>query len=113
MTNAGDQRVDPSLVLYDSGGKAWQQTLRLSPRETIRLSIRALLQEAGLTGSYGGIKIEVSRDAGYMDSAHLLFDETGGFSAVMKMFTHDAASTLSSRSFGGVKSGPRVLPCWP
>jgi hypothetical protein len=110
LTNAGDQRVDPSLVLDDSSGKGWQQTLSLSPRETKRLSIRALLQQAGLTGSYGGIKIELSSGAGYVDSAHLLFDETGGFSAVMKMFTHDPASTLSSRSFGGVKEWTTRAP---
>ena len=110
LTNAGEQKVDPSLVLYDSSGRAWQQTLSLSPRETRRLSIRALLQQAGLTGSYGGIKIEMSRGAGYVDSAHLLFDETGGFSAVMKMFTHDPASTLSSRSFGGVKEWTTRAP---
>ena len=79
LTNAGEQKVDPSLVLYDSSGKAWQQTLGLSPRETKRLSIRALLRQAGLTGSYGGIKIEMSRGAGYIDSGPLALRRNGRF----------------------------------
>jgi hypothetical protein len=110
LTNAGDQTLDSTLVLYDSSGKAWQQKLSLSARETKRLSIRSLLQQAALTGSYGGIKIEMAKGAGYLDSAHLLFDEPGGFSAVMKMFTHDPSTPLPWRSFGGVKEWTTRAP---
>jgi hypothetical protein len=98
------------LVLYDSSGKAWQQKISLSARETQRLSIRSLLQQAGLSGTVGGIKIDMAKGARYLDSAHLLFDESGGFSAIMKMFKHDPSTTLLSRSFGGVKDWTTRAP---
>jgi hypothetical protein len=110
LTNTGDQKLDSSFVLYDAGGKGWQQKLSLSARETRRVSMAALVQQAGLTGSYGGIRMDVAEGAGYLDSAHLLFDELSGFSAEMKMFRHDPSSTLSSRSFGGVKEWTTRAP---
>jgi hypothetical protein len=79
-------------------------------RQTQRFSVRPLLQRARLAGSYGGIKIQAAKGAGYLASAHLLFDELGGFSAIMKMFTRDPATTLSSRSFGGVKEWTTRAP---
>ncbi len=51
VTNMGDQKLEPTLVLYDAGGKTWQQKLSLNARETSRLSLRALLQQSGLTGT--------------------------------------------------------------
>ena len=110
LTNQSGQTINPNLLLYDSNGRPWQQKLTLSAGETKRLSIRSVLQQAGLTGSYGGIRIEMSKGAGFLDSAHLLFDETGGFSAEMKMFTHDPGSILASRSFGGVKEWTTRAP---
>ena len=102
LTNTGDQVLQPNLVLFDSSGNPWQQKLSLGAYQTQRLSIRSLLQQAGLNGSYGGFRIDLAAGARYLDSTHLLFDESGGFSAIMKMFKHDPATALSSRSFGGV-----------
>jgi hypothetical protein len=110
LTNEGGQTLNPNLLLYDSSGKAWQQKLTMGARETKRLEIRSLLQQSGLTGSYGGIRIDMSKGAGQLDSGHLLFDEPGGFSAEMKMFTHDPGATLASRSFGGVKEWTTRAP---
>jgi len=110
LTNTGDRKLESSLVLYDSAGKARQQKLSLNGRETRRLSIPALLQQAGLAGSYGGIKIDVAKGALYLDSANLLFDEPSGFSAIMKMFRHDPRTTLFSRSFDGMKEWTTRAP---
>ncbi|HUD67276.1 MAG TPA: hypothetical protein VMQ17_22020 [Candidatus Sulfotelmatobacter sp.] len=110
LTNASGQRLDSRVVLYDARGKASNQKIRLAARETNRLSIRSLLRQAGLTGSYGGFKIEMAQGAGNLDSTHLLFDELTGFSAVMKMFRHDPSTTLFSRSFGGVKEWTTRAP---
>ncbi len=52
----------------------------------------------------------MAKGAGYLDSAHVLFDENSGFSAVMKMFRHDPSTTLASRSFGGVKEWTTRAP---
>ncbi|HZW92394.1 MAG TPA: hypothetical protein VFF64_05420 [Candidatus Eremiobacteraceae bacterium] len=110
LANAGDQKLVPTLTVYDSGGKAWHQQLSLEPHQTQRLSVRTLLQRAGLSGRYGGIKIDGADTAGYLDSAHLLFDEVGGFSANMKMFNHDPDISLSSHLFGGVKEWTTRAP---
>jgi hypothetical protein len=64
LSNAGDQTLNPNLMLYDSSGKAWQQKLSLNARVTKRLAIRSLLQQSALTGSYGGVRIEMSQGAG-------------------------------------------------
>ena len=110
LANSGDQKLVPTLTLYDSSGKAWHQQLSLGPHQTQRLSVRTLLQRAGLSGRYGGIKIDGADTAGYLDSAHLLFDEVGGFSANMKMFNHDPDIPLSSHLFGGVKEWTTRAP---
>jgi hypothetical protein len=110
LTNSGDQALETGLVLYDSSGKPWQQKLSLNARETRRLSVRTLVQQAGLTGTFGGIKIDMAKSARFLDSTHLLFDESGKFSAIMKMFKHDPATTFASRSFGGVQEWTTRAP---
>jgi hypothetical protein len=79
-------------------------------RQTQRLSVRSLLQRAGLSGLYGGIQVEAAGGAGQLDTTHLIFDELGGFGAMMKMFGHDPATTLGSRSFGGTKEWTTRAP---
>jgi hypothetical protein len=98
LTNTGDSAVDANLILYDPSGKAWQQKLTLGARQTTRLSVRNLLQQAGLAGSFGGIKIDASKGAGYLDSTHFVYDESSGFVALMTMFDHHPNATLSERS---------------
>jgi hypothetical protein len=98
LTNTGDSAVDANLILYDPSGKAWQHKLTLGARQTVRLSVRSLLQQSGLTGSFGGIKIDASKGAGYLDSAHFVYDESSGFLALMKMFDHHPNATLTERS---------------
>lgn len=55
------------------------------------------------TSSYGGIKIDMQQGAGYFDAAHFLFDEMGGFSALMKMFDHNPQETVKERTLPGAK----------
>jgi hypothetical protein len=110
LTNSGGQVLEPNLVLYDSSGKTWQQKLSLSAHQTQRFSIRSLLHQAGLSGTYGGIKIDMAKGARFLDSTHLVFEQSGDFSAIMKMFKHDPSTTLSSRSFGGVKEWTTRAP---
>ena len=112
LSNSGAEPLNPRLTLYDASGRAWSEVISLGPWQTQRLSVRPLLQQAGLNGSYGGIKIDGVDTAGYLESAYLLFDEQGGFSAMMKMFSHDPTTTLFSRSLAAFGSGPLALPCW-
>jgi hypothetical protein len=110
LANSGDRPVQPRLVLYDASGKTWQQSLAIPAHQSLRLSIRTLLGQSGLQGSYGGFKIDIAQGARFLDSTHVLFEQSGGFSAVMKMFRHDPRATFASRAFGNVKEWTTRAP---
>jgi hypothetical protein len=110
LTNIADRRLDAGLILYDSRGRSWRQNLSLSARQTTRLSVRTLLGQAKLSGSYGGIEINVTNGVGYLRTTHFLFDEIGGFSALLKMFYGNTGSTFAERSWGGVKEWTTRAP---
>jgi hypothetical protein len=97
MTNQGKNAIALELLLYDATGKVARQNLLLGPHETNRSSLRKLVQDAGLTGSYGGIKISTISHAGSLDTLHFLFDETAGFSAILKMFDYHPEAKLEER----------------
>jgi hypothetical protein len=97
MTNQGKNTIALELFLYDATGKAARQKLLLGPHETNRSSLRKLVQDAGLTGSYGGVKISTVSHAGSLDTLHFLFDETAGFSAILKMFDYHPEAKLEER----------------
>jgi hypothetical protein len=58
-----------------------------------------MLLAAGLSGKYGGVKIESAAHAGSLDTVHVLFDENGGFSANLKMFDRDPKAQVPERDF--------------
>jgi hypothetical protein len=99
FTNQGQDVIPLNLSLYDAAGKEAKQKLVLGPRETSRYSVRKLVQAAGLSGSYGGVKIFANAHAGSLDTIHVLFDETAGFSAILKMFGHEPNAKLEERDF--------------
>jgi hypothetical protein len=99
LTNQGGNPIQFDLSLYDASGKEAKQSLVLGPRATDRYSVRQLVQAAGLAGSYGGIRILTTANAGSLDSIHVLFDQTAGFSAILKMFDHDPNATLKERDY--------------
>ena len=100
LTNQGNDSIPVEVSLYGANGKeAKQRLLVLGPRQTNRYSIRKLVQVAGFGGSYGGIKVSTSAHAGSLDTLHVVFDETAGFSAVLKMFDHNPGITLEERDF--------------
>jgi hypothetical protein len=54
-TNLSANTVPITLSLYDPAGKASAQNITLAPHQTVRLSIRDLVTQAGFTTSWGGI----------------------------------------------------------
>ena len=98
LANTSASALSGNLTLYDASGKASTQGVTLNARQMTRVSVRSLLQQAGLTGSFGGIKIDVPNGAGYLDSAHFVYDDASGFLALMKMFDRDPNATLAQRS---------------
>src|SRR5713226_1001856 len=99
LTNQGKITLLLDLSLYDANGKESKQKVLLGPRETTRYSVRKLILAAGLSGSYGGIRVSAASHAGSLDTVHLLFDETAAFSAILKMFDHDPNAKLDERDF--------------
>lgn len=110
LTNTGDKVLNSVIVIYDSNGIPSRQNVTLSPRQTQRLSVRSQLQHAGLGGSYGGIEIDASNGAGYLDTAHLIFDEVAGFGAIMEMFQHHPLAKFQERAWGGVRQWTTRAP---
>ena len=64
-------------------------------------------KQSALSGSYGGIKVSAVTHAGSLDTLHVLFDESAGFSAVMKMFDYDPRAQIKERDFA--KTGQWTL----
>jgi hypothetical protein len=99
LMNQGQNPLQISLSLFDASGKASNQNLTLPARGMNRLSVRQLVAGAGLAGSYGGIKVSAANHAGSLDTLHFLFDETAGFSAILKMFDYNPSAKLKERDY--------------
>jgi hypothetical protein len=99
LTNHGKEPLPVLLSLYDAGGKESKQNVLLGPHAAMRYSVRKLILAAGLSGSYGGIKVSAASHAGSLDTLHFLFDEQAAFSAILKMFDHDPNANLEERDF--------------
>ncbi len=98
LTNKSQRPLLTTLRLYDAKGKSFAQPIMLKPRAMARYSVRELLQKARLAGQYGGIQVEAKSGAGSLDTTHIMFDETAGFSALMKMFDRDPNEQVAPRS---------------
>jgi len=122
LTNQGQNILPLNLSLYDASGRENKQKVLLGRYETTRFSVRKLVQAAGLAGSYGGIKVSAAAHAGSLDTLHFLFDDTAGFSAVLKMFEHDPQTKLQERDYAATGAwtlrAPMLAlsspdPAWP
>lgn len=99
LTNQGQNALALDLSLYDASGRENLQKVLLGPHAINRLSVRSVLQTAGLAGSYGGIKVSAASHAGSLDTLHFVFDTGANFSAILKMFDHDPNAKLVERDF--------------
>jgi len=107
LTNQGQNPLQLGVSLFDARGKASIQNMTLPPRGMNRLSVRQLASAAKLVGSFGGIKVSAIDHAGSLDTLHVLFDESAGFSAVMKMFDYDPRAQIKERDYA--KTGQWAL----
>jgi hypothetical protein len=99
LVNKDQNALPLALSLFDSNGKAFTQNLTLAPAATSRLSVRQLIIASGLTGAYGGIRVSAASHAESLNTLHVLFDDSVGFSAILKMFDHDPNPKLPERDF--------------
>ncbi len=101
LSNSLAKPIVGTLSLFDAAGTRWSRQLTLSSHQMLRMSVGELVPTAGLTGSYGGITFEYPHDGGAVDSVHILYDETAGFSAMMKMFERGPSAKLEERIWAG------------
>lgn len=99
ISNASEKPNQGMLFLYDAAGRGWKQNVQLGPRQSVRVVVGDLVAKAGLSGTYGGMKFVMVERAGYIDTVHFVYDETAGFSALMKMYDHDPKANLEQRVF--------------
>ena len=104
VSNLGGQTIPLLLSLYDPSGKSSTQNVSLSAHQTIRFSIRDLIEKAGFTSLYGGLKIAATSHAGSLDTLHFVYDDSAGFSALMKIFDYDSNVTLDARDYAKIGS---------
>ena len=111
LTSKSQQPLRTTLRLFEAAGKSSAQQIVLQPKTTLRNSVRTLIQRAGLTGAYGGFKIDVQSKVGSLDTAYLLFDEIVGFSALMKTFDRNPEGKIEQRlGFPEVKTWTTRAP---
>ncbi|HEY6764895.1 MAG TPA: hypothetical protein VI386_08985, partial [Candidatus Sulfotelmatobacter sp.] len=110
FSNGSDKSVRGTLFLFDAAGKTWHKAIALAPHQTQRMSVATLVRTARLGGSYGGFKLELPSHALAIDSVHFLYDESVGFSALMKTFDHDPAAKLEERTWAGNKQWTAWAP---
>jgi hypothetical protein len=101
ISNASDKPNHGRLFVYDATGRPWQQDVPLGPRETVKFSVAELVNKAGFTGTYGGFRFQAAARSDSVDAVYFMYDETSGFSALMKMFDHDPSATVKEHLFGG------------
>ncbi len=99
LSNQADHAISGTLELYDANGKLVAQPLQLMAGATQRLSVGGLVAQAGSIAKYGGIRIVMNEDAGFLDAAHVLFDLKSGFSATMKMFERNPSLARAQMDF--------------
>ena len=94
ITNASAKPGVMKLSLYDGSGAAYEQQIGLGPRQMRRFSIRELTMQAGFTANSGGLRIAVDRGSESLYAAQIDFDDTTGFSALLRMFERDPAEKV-------------------
>jgi hypothetical protein len=99
LTNQGGDALAVDVSLYNAAGQENRQKIMLGAYNSSRLSVRTLLQTAGFSGTYGGIKVSASAHAGSLDTVHFIFDENANFSSILKMFSRDPNAKVSERDF--------------
>jgi hypothetical protein len=99
LVNHGRNPMPLVLTLYDAAGKSFTKALALPPGGMNRLSVRQLVSQSGLAGSFGGIKVSAGARAGSLNTLHVLFDQAASFSAILKMFDYDPGAKLEERDY--------------
>ena len=110
ISNSADKKISGNLSLFDASGKRWSQSLSFAPHQTLRLAPNDLAQQAGLSGSYGGIRLDFPASAPALDAIHFMYDEASNYSVPLEMFGRDPNATLKQRAGSDAKRWTMLAP---
>jgi hypothetical protein len=109
LGNYAKQQASASITLFsDTGARASTTNFPLGPGQTERVDLQAAIKQAGLTGTYGGLSIHCS-NAVAIFPFQFIYDETSGFSSLMKLHRHypgDKPSQVTLRAAMVALSNP-------
>jgi hypothetical protein len=101
LGNYAKRQVSANVTLFsDTGAQATTFDFPLGPSQMTRIDLQEAIKKAGLKGSYGGLKIHCS-DGNAVFPFHFVYDETIGFSSLMKLQRHypgDSPSKVTLRA---------------
>ena len=85
LSNSSQDAVTAELTLSFPSGMVRQLPLSVAPGHTERLNVRDLL--GSVLNGMGGISVTYAK--GTLSVAQIVYDETAGFAAIMKLFERD------------------------
>src|SRR5581483_1020434 len=91
IANASSSPVQIRANFTDPSGKAHTTTVGIGPRQATRLNVRDIVSSAGFESQWGGVSLMVLSAATAISAAQVVFDQTTGFSALLKMFDQVAS----------------------
>lgn len=99
LSNSSAKPIQVRATLGDLSNGKQTTTVALGPRQSARINIRELVGSASLKSEWGAISVLVLSKTASLSATEIVFDETTGFSALLKIFEQD----------GSQRSGPRTL----
>jgi len=99
ISNSGSAGISGTLELYDATGRLSSSAVSIPASQASRIDVGALVRAASFTGTMGGLRLTLPQSGGVVQVAHLLFDETVGYSAILRAFDRGAPTDIANRQY--------------
>jgi len=101
VANMTDKPIAAKVSITNSKGKPVALSDGLAPLQTKRFIVRELIQSGKLDGTEGGVSVSFDRPVGINDVqvSHFVYDESDGFSALLRTFSRDSSSSATDWTF--------------
>jgi hypothetical protein len=99
VSNSGTRPVQGWVELYGQTGLAARKRLAFGPGQTAKLDVGTFVRASKLQATFGGLRVRFDADGGFVQVAHLIYDELGGYSAILKPFDRGAPTDLADRHY--------------
>ena len=98
LSNSSPEPLKVALTLSEVNGLARSRAVMLAAHGTQRIGLREAVAALGLNGEQGGLTLTTDGPIDALRAAEVLFDETTGFSAMMKVFRRDPSDMAMART---------------